>query len=552
MSDETDEQEREETKRQRFIGFEEDLSSIEVPDELPVLPLRGVVIFPSAIVPLLISRGSSLKVVEQALAGDRMLAVVAQKNPEEEEPQAAGLYSRGAAGRILKMLKYPDGSVRILVQGLRRMETEEYTQHTPFFRARVRHLADISDAVQEPRGAAGAHGQSVRQVRVDGAVPARRAAGRGHEHQGCRQGHRPGRLEPQHLARREAGVAEHARSARAAREAVDDSEPRDRAARARPQDPVASAIGALEEPEGVLPAAADARHPEGARRGRCAQRRAGRAAQEAGRRRAAARGAQGRRSRARSPAHHPAGIRRAHRGPHLPRMAPQPAVERLDRGQPRHPARPPGARRGPLRPGEDQGPHPRVPRGAPAEARLEGTDPVLRRPAGHRQDVAGSLDRARHGAQVRAHVARRRARRGGDPRPPPHLHRLAAGTDHPESAQRRLQQPAVHARRDRQAGRRFPRRPGVGAARSARPRAEQQLRRSLPRRPVRPLEGHVHHHRQPARSDSAAAARPHGGHRAGRLHRGREARDRPAPPDPEADRGERAHRRADQLHHRGR
>jgi ATP-dependent Lon protease len=145
MSDQTEEHEREESKRQRFIGFEEDLSSIEVPDELPVLALRGVVIFPSAIVPLLISRGSSLKVVEQALAGDRMVAVLAQRNPEEEEPQPAGLYGRGAASRILKMLRYPDGSVRILVQGLRRIETEEYTQHTPFFRARVRHLTDISE-----------------------------------------------------------------------------------------------------------------------------------------------------------------------------------------------------------------------------------------------------------------------------------------------------------------------------------------------------------------------------------------------------------------------
>ena len=57
---------------QRFFGFDEDISGVAVPAELPVLPLRGVVIFPSAIVPLLISRGSSLKVVEQALAGDRM------------------------------------------------------------------------------------------------------------------------------------------------------------------------------------------------------------------------------------------------------------------------------------------------------------------------------------------------------------------------------------------------------------------------------------------------------------------------------------------------
>jgi ATP-dependent Lon protease len=143
------EKEQDESKEQRFFAFEEDLSDIHVPTELAMLPLRGVVIFPSAIVPLLISRGSSLKVVEQALAGDRMLGVVAQKNPEEEEPDPSTLYTRGTAGRILKMLKYPDNSVRILVQGLRRIETVEFVQQTPFFRARVRHLTDVSAASKD-------------------------------------------------------------------------------------------------------------------------------------------------------------------------------------------------------------------------------------------------------------------------------------------------------------------------------------------------------------------------------------------------------------------
>ena len=140
------ESEEKEIKEQRFFGFEDDLSGIAVPTELPVLPLRGVVIFPSAIVPLLISRGASLQAVEQALATDRMLALVAQKNPEEEAPEPAALYSRGAAGRILKMLKYPDGSVRILVQGLRRIETAEFLQRTPYLRAHVRLLSDVLDA----------------------------------------------------------------------------------------------------------------------------------------------------------------------------------------------------------------------------------------------------------------------------------------------------------------------------------------------------------------------------------------------------------------------
>src|SRR5438309_1056797 len=127
---------------QRFYGFDEDISSVAVPAELSILPLRGVVIFPSAIVPLLISRGASLRLVEEALAGDRMLGLFSQKNPEDEHPDPEGLYSRGTAGRILKMLKYPDGSVRILVQGLKRIEVTGYTQREPYFKAKVRLLQD--------------------------------------------------------------------------------------------------------------------------------------------------------------------------------------------------------------------------------------------------------------------------------------------------------------------------------------------------------------------------------------------------------------------------
>lgn len=137
------EDEREESKRQRYLGFEEDLGEVQIPEELPMLPLRGVVIFPAAIVPLLISRASSLRLIEEALTGDRLIGLVSQKNPEEESPTTEGLYSRGTAGRILKMLKYPDGSVRILVQGLRRIEIVEFIQATPYFRARVRQLSDV-------------------------------------------------------------------------------------------------------------------------------------------------------------------------------------------------------------------------------------------------------------------------------------------------------------------------------------------------------------------------------------------------------------------------
>lgn len=135
----------EEGQEPRPIGFEDDPSGVTVPLELPILPLRGVVIFPSAIVPLLISRGASLKLVDDCLKGDhRILGLAAQKNVEDENPAPEALFSRGSAGRILKSLKYPDGSVRILVQGLKRIEIRAYLQREPYLRARVAHLQDIT------------------------------------------------------------------------------------------------------------------------------------------------------------------------------------------------------------------------------------------------------------------------------------------------------------------------------------------------------------------------------------------------------------------------
>ena len=171
-------------------------------------------------------------------------------------------------------------------------------------------------------------------------------------------------------------------------------------------------------------------------------------------------------------------------------------------------------------------------------------DPDLRRPSRRRQDLAGALGGPRAGPHVRAHQRRRHARRGRDPRPPAHLHRRHARRDHPRAARRRGQQPAVHDRRDRQDGLGLPRRPVQRDARGPRPRAERHLPRSLPGSPVRPLRGHVHHHGQQPRHDPGAAARPHGDHPAGRLHRGREAPDRQALSRAAPDRAQRADQRA--------
>ncbi|MGD0290307.1 MAG: endopeptidase La [Candidatus Binataceae bacterium] len=121
---------------------EEDLSKAEIPDILPVLPLRGIVIFPSQIHPFLVSRASSLKLIEEVGGASKIIGLTAQKNPEEESPSPEGLFARGTAVRILKMLKYPDQSVRVLVQGLARIELGEFVQREPYLTAHVTRLTE--------------------------------------------------------------------------------------------------------------------------------------------------------------------------------------------------------------------------------------------------------------------------------------------------------------------------------------------------------------------------------------------------------------------------
>ncbi len=129
------------TGEKRF-ETEEDLSKAEIPEILPILPLRGIVIFPSQIHPFLVSRASSLKLIEEVGGASKIIGLSAQKNPEEESPLPEGLFARGTAVRILKMLKYPDQSVRVLVQGLARIELGDFVQREPYFTAHVTRLSE--------------------------------------------------------------------------------------------------------------------------------------------------------------------------------------------------------------------------------------------------------------------------------------------------------------------------------------------------------------------------------------------------------------------------
>ncbi|HEX8298103.1 MAG TPA: endopeptidase La [Rubricoccaceae bacterium] len=116
---------------------EQAMTAAALPETLPVLALRNTVLFPGVVLPITVGRDASLKLVKDAYAGDRLVAVVAQKRSDVETPEPGDLYDFGTAATILKLIKMPDGSVSIVIQGKRRIEVAEYTQTDPYLRARV-------------------------------------------------------------------------------------------------------------------------------------------------------------------------------------------------------------------------------------------------------------------------------------------------------------------------------------------------------------------------------------------------------------------------------
>ncbi len=128
-----------------------DEQQITIPDTLPVLPLPDVVVFPYMIVPLFVNRERSAKAVDQALAENRMILLVGQRSPEIDDPKAADLYDFGTVSLIMRMLKLPDGRVRILVQGFSRAKVEYFDESKPFLSAKVQPRAEpqvVPDSIE--------------------------------------------------------------------------------------------------------------------------------------------------------------------------------------------------------------------------------------------------------------------------------------------------------------------------------------------------------------------------------------------------------------------
>ncbi len=121
-------------------GTEKDLLSL--PETLPLLPVRDIVVFPYMVLPLFVSREKSIKSLEEALSKDRLIFLVAQKKLSEEDPSPKDLYRMGTVAIVMKMLKLPDGKVKILVQGLSKASIKETIQTSPCLLVRVENIKD--------------------------------------------------------------------------------------------------------------------------------------------------------------------------------------------------------------------------------------------------------------------------------------------------------------------------------------------------------------------------------------------------------------------------
>ncbi len=121
-----------------------DGEQVEIPETLPMLPVRDIVVFPYMIIPLFVGRDSSIRSVEEALSrSDRLILLASQKDISDEHPSPEGIYKTGTVSMIMRMRKLPDGRIKILTQGLCKANISEFTQTTPHFEVKIQKISDV-------------------------------------------------------------------------------------------------------------------------------------------------------------------------------------------------------------------------------------------------------------------------------------------------------------------------------------------------------------------------------------------------------------------------
>ena len=122
---------------------EEEMNNEELPESLFILPLRNTVLFPGVVIPITAGRDKSIKLINDANAGNRIIGVVAQKNEADEDPTKEGIHSVGTVAQILRVLKMPDGNVTVILQGKKRFEIDQFVSESPYLQATIKEIGEI-------------------------------------------------------------------------------------------------------------------------------------------------------------------------------------------------------------------------------------------------------------------------------------------------------------------------------------------------------------------------------------------------------------------------
>ena len=494
----------------------------------PVLPLRDIVVFPHMIVPLFVGREKSINALEEVMRADKQILLATQKDAGDDDPSPQAIYEVGTLATVLQLLKLPDGTVKVLVEGRDRAQILRYTERQNYFEAEARILTEtVGEEVEVEALARSVVSEFENYVKLNKKVSPEVLSAVSNIEDYSKladtvASHLAVRIPEKQEILALTGVAERLEKVLGMMESeisVLQVEKRIRSRVKRQMEKTQREYYLNEQMKAIqkeLGDGEDGRDEMRELEERIAKTKFSKEAREKAE-------TELKKLRQMSPMSAEATVVRNY----LDWLLGIPWKKRskvrndlaLRRG---------GAERRPLWPGEGQGADRRVPRRAEPRQQAEGADPLPRRPSRRRQDLARQVDRQGDRPRVRAHVARRRPRRGGDPRPPAHLYRLDARQGRPVDAEGEEVQPALPARRDRQDGHGFPRRSVVGAARGARSGAELDVHGPLSGGRIRPLGRDVRDDGEHAQH-SAAADGPDGDHPHRRLHGGREGRDRAAP-----------------------
>ena len=121
---------------------EEAMNKEALPDALPILSLRNTVLFPGVVIPITAGRDKSIKLLNTANKGSKVVGVVAQKDESVEDPTAADIHQQGTVARILRVLKMPDGNITVIIQGKKRFQIKEVVQEDPYMQATIQEVAE--------------------------------------------------------------------------------------------------------------------------------------------------------------------------------------------------------------------------------------------------------------------------------------------------------------------------------------------------------------------------------------------------------------------------